>query len=263
MPSDSAVFMRSFIPDCTGSAKQPLALAAIYYDKADTTKTPKSVSSVNSNTACANDDLAKTTPFFPFPATSRPATTETIDITVGPNNTDITKASILWFMNKVSFRANYDHPVFLLANLGNTSYPDDPQWNVYNFGTNSSVRIIINNKSGAHHPMHMHGHNFNVLAEGTGTWDGTINHIQNTQRRDVQILRGNGYLVVQYNTDNPGVWPLHCHIAWHVSGGLYVNLMEQTQKIRQKVIPSTVAQTCRDWADYSGHNVVAQIDSGL
>ena len=47
----------------------------------------------------------------------------------------------------------------------------------------------------------------------------------NPQRRDVQLLRPEGYLVLQFETDNPGVWPLHCHIAWHVSGGLYVNVM--------------------------------------
>ena len=111
--------------------------------------------------------------------------------------------------------------------------------------------------------MHLHGHNFNVLAEGPGTWNSAIAHIHNTQRRDVQLLQPNGYLVIQYNTDNPGVWPLHCHIAWHVSAGLYVNTMEQTDLIKQYQIPGSVAQTCRDWADYSGHNVVEEIDSGL
>ena len=47
----------------------------------------------------------------------------------------------------------------------------------------------------------------------------------NPQRRDVQLLQPDGYLVVQYDGDNPGVWPFHCHIAWHVSQGLYVNLL--------------------------------------
>ena len=259
MTSGSAVWLRAFLPDCVGTATQPLALAAIYYDKADTSKTPNSTSNSNLNTACVNDPLEKTTPFFPFPATSNPATTTTINIIAGKNST----GHNLWFMNGVSFRANYDHPVFLLANAGNTSYPYDPQWNVYNYGTNNSVRLILNNPIPVAHPMHLHGHNFNVLASGTGTWDGTITHIQNTQRRDVHMLPGAGYMVVQYNTDNPGVWPFHCHIAWHVSAGLYVNLMEQVPKIAKKVVPQTVAQTCRDWADYSGHTVVAQIDSGL
>ena len=118
--------------------------------------------------------------------------------------------------------------------------------------------------------MHLHGHNFNVLSEGPGTWDGTINHIENTQRRDVQLLQPGSplpgapsHLVIQYNTDNPGVWPFHCHIAWHVSAGLYVNLMEQTDLITKRVIPSSSQQTCQDWHIYSGSEVVDEIDSGL
>lgn len=128
-------------------------------------------------------------------------------------------------MNGSSFRANYNKPILLLASEGNTSYPYDPQWNVYNFGTNGSVRIILNSKIPTSHPMHLHGHNFNVLAEGMGRWNGRISNLDNPQRRDVQMMRPWGYVVLQYDTDNPGVWPLHCHIAWHVSDGLYITTM--------------------------------------
>lgn len=257
--STGAYFMRSFISKTCSAANQPLALAAIYYEAADTTKTPTSIATPIDDSHCGNDPLDKTIPFFPFPATSSPATTATVDITIARNAT----GSLLWFMNGSSFHANYNNPILLLANAGNTSYPFNPEWNVFNFGTNNSVRIIIQNHSGAAHPMHLHGHNFNVLAEGTGTWDGTIAHIQNTQRRDVQLVQPQGFIVVQYNTDNPGVWPLHCHIAWHVSAGLYINTMEQTAAIKQRIIPQTIVQTCRDWADYTNTVVVDQIDSGL
>ena len=65
-----------------------------------------------------------------------------------------------------------------------------------------------------------------VLDEGVGTWDGTsVVNSANPQRRDVQLLQPHGYIVVQIDADNPGVWPFHCHIAWHVSAGLYINLM--------------------------------------
>lgn len=125
----------------------------------------------------------------------------------------------LFYINGESFRGNYDHPVLLLAKLGNISYPDNPEWNVYNFGSNSSVRFIIINNTTFAHPMHLHGHNFWVLAEGNGTWNGTVTNPDNPQRRDVQLLQGGtpdspGYLVIEILADNPGVWPLHCHIAW-------------------------------------------------
>ena len=261
LPAGSSVFMRSLISNCssTGSSTQREALAAIFYDGANTTLTPPSNATSIDDSHCGNDNLNQTIPAYDFPSTSTPATTYQIDIVNKNNET----GHSLWYMNNSTFRANYDHPILLLAKVGNTSYPYDPEWNVYNTGANGSVRVILNNTSLTSHPMHLHGHNFNVLAEGVGAWDGTIEHIENTQRRDTQLLQAQGYLVIQYNTDNPGVWPFHCHIAWHVSAGLYVNMMEQTKKIKKLDIPSTSAQTCRDWWAYSGANVVAEIDSGL
>jgi FtsP/CotA-like multicopper oxidase with cupredoxin domain len=114
-------------------------------------------------------------------------------------------------MNGSSFRANYNFPTLLLSNAGNNSYPFDPQWNVYNFGSNSSVRFIINNKSPAAHPMHLHGHTMFILNDGLGAWDGsTIINPENPQRRDTQQVVVGGFMVAQIDMDNPGVWPFHC-----------------------------------------------------
>lgn len=92
----------------------------------------------------------------------------------------------------------------------------------------------------------------------------------NPQRRDVQLLPDAvsatepGYVVLQIDADNPGVWPFHCHIAWHVSGGLYINVLERVEDIeKDSQIPAIMAQTCRDWSTWSGANVVPEIDSGL
>src|ERR1700710_1444443 len=129
---------------------------------------------------------------------------------------------------------NESHPLLLLANLGNTSYPYDPQWNVFNFGESRSARLIVRQLQPLSHPMHLHGHNFWVVAEGKGTWDGTITRPYNPQRRDTQLLdvgdpyhpaTGESYIVLDFLADNPGVWPFHCHVAWHVSDGLYINIM--------------------------------------
>ena len=78
--------------------------------------------------------------------------------------------------------------------------------------------------------MHLHGHQFWVLAEGIGEWDGAITNPSNPQRRDTQIMLSGSpnlpsYLVLEWEADNPGVWPLHCHIVVHVSAGLYINVL--------------------------------------
>jgi hypothetical protein len=60
----------------------------------------------------------------------------------------------------------------------------DPQWNVYDTDENTSVRVILINNSPAQHPMHLHGHNMYLLAEGYGSWNGTVVNPSNPQRRD-------------------------------------------------------------------------------
>jgi FtsP/CotA-like multicopper oxidase with cupredoxin domain len=167
-------------------------------------------------------------------------------------------------MNNSSFRADYNTPILLLSKMGNNSYPDNPEWNVYNFGSNSSIRIILINDTPIPHPIHLHGHNYFVESVGdTTSWDGTVVRPNNPQRRDVQILPTFGYLVMQIKADNPGVWPLHCHIAWHVSAGLYVTVMERPADIANLNIPGVMAQTCRDWASFTNTTIIDQIDSGL
>jgi FtsP/CotA-like multicopper oxidase with cupredoxin domain len=117
-------------------------------------------------------------------------------------------------MNNSTFRADYNSPVMLKTKLGQTDWP--AEWNVYNLTDTTSVRFIVYNYAytGAH-PMHLHGHNYYVLAFGNGQWDGSIVNANNPQRRDTQLLpvansAGPGYVVIQFEADNPGVWPFHC-----------------------------------------------------
>ena len=104
LPANSVVWMRSDISTNCSLTNQPHALAAIYYNKASTSLTPTTTATPYSDTHCGNDPLSSTVPFFPFPATSNPATTQTIDITFGANSS----GNFVWFMNGESFRANYE-----------------------------------------------------------------------------------------------------------------------------------------------------------
>ncbi|OBT63540.1 hypothetical protein VE03_07037 [Pseudogymnoascus sp. 23342-1-I1] len=254
-PADS-FWMRSDISKKCSHTNQPHALAVIHYEKADSSAVPKSQATYYNKTDCSNDPLNITKPLFAMAPPPEPAFTQTIDIDFQANAT----GAQVWMMNNQSFRANYDHPLLLLAKLGNTSYPDDPQWNVFNFGKNTSIRLILRGLTPLAHPMHLHGHNFWVVAEGVGQWDGVVTRPENPQRRDTQLMdfgypfpTGMSYTVIEFLADNPGVWPFHCHVAWH----------ERPDLIKQRQIPSIMAQTCRDWWNYSAHNVVNEIDSGL
>lgn len=147
--TNSAFWMRSTLTGCAGNpdtpppAKQPYAVAAIYYDTADSSKAPTSQPwNIPNPVRCTNDDLAVTEPLYPMPLPEA-TFTQTMDISTFKNASNVT----LWLFDGVSMRANYDNPVLLLANEGNFSYP--AEWNVRNYYTNSSVRVIVNNNSPA------------------------------------------------------------------------------------------------------------------
>ncbi|KAK1758686.1 multicopper like protein [Echria macrotheca] len=253
--SDGAFWMRSNLTVCT-AAKQPFAVAAVYYDDADTNELPRSTPwDAPDPGTCANDDLAITKPLFPM-AVPEPTFTQTMAIELFTNASNIT----LWKFNGVSMRANFNHPILPQANEGNFTFEEE--WNVLNFRGNSSVRLVVVNKTPGPHPMHLHGHNVYVLHEGPGDWDGLkIIRPDNPMRRDVQIVRGNGHLVLQFDA-NPGVWGFHCHIAWHSAGGFFSSFIVQQDEVVRMRIPQTVWDTCREWDAWTARNAPEQIDSG-
>lgn len=92
------------------------------------------------------DPLNMTVPYYPS-APPEPSVTYNITINQLVNDT----GHKLFYMNGSPFQANYNNPILLLANEKNYSYPYDPQWNVINLGSNSSVRINVWNNNTVPH----------------------------------------------------------------------------------------------------------------
>lgn len=78
------------------------------------------------------------------------------------------------------------------------------------------------------------------------------------------MLPGNGWLVLAFQTDNPGAWLFHCHIAWHVASGLSVQYLERVADIPAAFNLNTITPNCNAWNSYfpSG-DPNPQADSGL
>jgi len=78
--------------------------------------------------------------------------------------------------------------------------------------TGDRVRIRFGNLSAMdHHPIHIHGHHFKVVATDGGQIPPgaqipeTMVLVPTGSTRDVELI-----------TDSPGDWPLHCHMTHHV-----------------------------------------------
>ncbi|KAL6861544.1 hypothetical protein ACP4OV_017244 [Aristida adscensionis] len=73
-------------------------------------------------------------------------------------------------------------------------------------------------------PMHLHGHDMFVLAQGLGNYDAArdvarYNLVDPPLMNTVFVPRV-GWVAVRFVADNPGVWYMHCHYDFHLSMGM-------------------------------------------
>jgi iron transport multicopper oxidase len=123
------------------------------------------------------------------------------------------------------------------------------------------VQIVLNNNDGGSHPFHLHGHNFQVIqrepAYGPTFYDYTVgdpvpydagNHTAFPAfpaRRDVVVVPPQGFIVLRFVADNPGVWLFHCHIDWHLAQGLAMSMVEAPTQMQERMqIPQNHYDTC-------------------
>lgn len=82
--------------------------------------------------------------------------------------------------------------------------------NPFVFKHNEVVEVVINNLHTNLHPMHLHGHQFQVLERTlpkTGVWPGTYSNVHPSPvRRDTIMLQDEAYAVIRFKADNPGMF---------------------------------------------------------
>jgi FtsP/CotA-like multicopper oxidase with cupredoxin domain len=74
------------------------------------------------------------------------------------------------------------------------------------------VELVFANQTGMSHPMHLHGHVFQVTEIDGKPLSGAI--------RDTVLVTPNQTVKVQFDAAYPGYWMLHCHILYHQAGGM-------------------------------------------
>jgi len=83
----------------------------------------------------------------------------------------------------------------------------------HTFKRGTSVILRLRNDTAWHHPMHLHGHVFRVLAR-----NGAPTRFREWQ--DTVLLGPRESADIAVVADNPGDWMLHCHVLEHQAGGM-------------------------------------------
>jgi CopA family copper-resistance protein len=80
----------------------------------------------------------------------------------------------------------------------------------YRFARDERVRLRLINDTMMTHPMHLHGHFFEIV-NGHGA--------HQPLKHTVRVLPG-GYVDVDLTADAPGDWAFHCHLLYHMHAGM-------------------------------------------
>ena len=79
------------------------------------------------------------------------------------------------------------------------------------------VEVTFENASDMAHPMHLHGHHFQVVALNGKRRAGAV--------RDTVLVPVRGAVTVAFDAGNPGRWPLHCHNLLHMATGMMTEVV--------------------------------------
>jgi FtsP/CotA-like multicopper oxidase with cupredoxin domain len=78
------------------------------------------------------------------------------------------------------------------------------------------VELIFVNRTPMPHPMHLHGHEFQVVEIDGKRFAGAV--------RDTVLVPPGRRVVVAFDANNPGLWALHCHLLYHLEAGMFTTL---------------------------------------
>jgi FtsP/CotA-like multicopper oxidase with cupredoxin domain len=81
------------------------------------------------------------------------------------------------------------------------------------------VEVTFTDRTSMAHPMHLHGHHFQVVAIDGRRFAGAL--------RDTVLVPAGGSVTVAFDAMNPGKWALHCHHLYHMAGGMMTSVEYQ------------------------------------
>jgi len=88
-----------------------------------------------------------------------------------------------------------------------------PNKNSLDIQSGERVGIAFTNSTNMGHPMHLHGHDFQVVEIDGAKVSGAL--------RDTLTVPPRSKMTVAFDADNAGVWPMHCHLVYHLDTGMF------------------------------------------
>ena len=94
--------------------------------------------------------------------------------------------------------------------INEAAYPNRKSLDIRS-GERVGIAFTISTNMG--HPMHLHGHDFQVVEIDGEKISGAL--------RDTLFVPPRSQMTVAFDADNAGIWPLHCHLLYHLDSGMF------------------------------------------
>lgn len=166
-----------------------------------------------------------------------------------------------WELNSTSMEVLWENPTLKQVYSNQMNFTNSSGAVELPF-KNEWIYLMINTPRAITHPIHLHGHDFSILAQGINPWNGSM-MTKNPPRRDTAMLPSNGYLLLAWQTNNPGAWLMHCHIGWHIEEGFALQFIERYDDIKHLVDYNELQNVCGPWDAYDKSAKIVQADSGV
>ncbi|KAF7147128.1 hypothetical protein RHSIM_Rhsim03G0147700 [Rhododendron simsii] len=118
------------------------------------------------------------------------------------------------------------------GNVSQSLWQPVPATKVYKLKYGAKVQVVLQGTSiftAENHPIHLHGYDFYIVAEGFGNFNpqtdtAKFNLVDPPMRNTASVPVG-GWAVIRFVADNPGTWLLHCHLDVHITWGLAMSFL--------------------------------------
>lgn len=116
---------------------------------------------------------------------------------------------------------------YTAQNVSRALWQPVPGTKLYRLKYGATVQVVLQGTSifaGENHPIHIHGYDLYILGEGFGNFnkdtDASLLNLEDPPMRNTVGVPVNGWAVIRFVADNPGVWLMHCHLDVHITWGL-------------------------------------------
>ncbi|KAJ2830770.1 ferroxidase fet3 [Coemansia furcata] len=158
--------------------------------------------------------------------------------------------------NNITYASPMTPTLYTALSMGSLAMDErvyGPQAHAIVLKHNEVIELVIHNAEDVPHPLHLHGHTFQITEYGptkpripnNATAFPVVKNSGVPVKRDTVLILPSQYVKLRFRADNPGVWMFHCHLDIHFVMGMALTFIEAPDVLQKtQKVPSEMLTLC-------------------